>query len=81
MAAASGRMAYCLCYLGMFVWLQAVEGWLTANVTKECLCGCRQWKDGLLPILLRKLCVDEAETPSDSTSMKVLLMDGQVTLL
>ena len=39
------------------MWLQAVEGWLTANATKECLYGCRQWKDGLLLMLLRNVCV------------------------
>ena len=28
-----------------------------ANATKECLCGCRQWKDDLLLMLLRNVCV------------------------
>ena len=44
------------------------------------MCGDRQWKDGLLPTLLRKLCVDDGDASDQTASMKVLLMDGQVTL-
>ena len=39
------------------MWLQTVEGWLTANSSKDCMFGYRQWNGGLLPTVLRNVCV------------------------
>ena len=39
------------------MWLQTVEGWLTTNSSKDCMCSYKQWKDGLLPTVLRIVCV------------------------
>lgn len=51
------------------------------------MCVCREWKDGLVTTLLRKLCLRDIEadpskkTDSKKSVVKLLQLDGEVRRL